>query len=60
MGLVVALCHGLLGSVWLLPAPMLLAVEILVGVLVYLLLARRDIAWLLRQGLPGPPPKEGR
>jgi PST family polysaccharide transporter len=59
MGLVVALCHRLLGSVWPLPAPMLLAVEILVGVLVYSLLARRDIAWLLRQGLPGHSPKEG-
>ena len=59
MGLVVALCHGLLGFVWRLPDPALLAVEILVGVTVYLLLVRRDIAWLLRQGLPGRSPREG-
>jgi PST family polysaccharide transporter len=58
MGLVVALCHGLLGFVWRLPDAALLAVEILVGVTVYSLLVRRDIGWLLRQGLPGRSPKE--
>jgi O-antigen/teichoic acid export membrane protein len=52
MGLVVALCHRLLGFVWPLPDPALLAVEVLVGVTVYLPLVRRDIAWLLRQGDP--------
>jgi PST family polysaccharide transporter len=57
MGLVVTLCH--VDFVWRLPDPALLAIEILVGVTVYLLLVRRDIAWLLRQGLPNRSPKEG-
>jgi PST family polysaccharide transporter len=59
MGLVVALCHGLLGVVWRLPDPALLATEVLLGATVYLLLVRRDIAWLLRQGLPSRSPKKG-
>jgi PST family polysaccharide transporter len=59
MGLVVTLCHGLFGFVWRLPDPALLTIEVLVGATVYLLLVRRDIAWLLRQGLPSRPPKEG-
>ena len=60
MGLVVALCHGLLGSVWRLSDPALLAVEVLAGVTVYLLLVRREIAWLLRQGLPNGTPPQNR
>jgi PST family polysaccharide transporter len=59
MGLVVAACHGLLGIVWRLSDPALLAVEVLVGATVYLCLVRRDIAWLLRQGLPSRSPKDG-
>ena len=53
MGLIVAACHWLLGHVLGWPDAALLTVEILVGVLSYALLARREIRWFIRQGL-GP------
>lgn len=53
MGLVVAACHWLLGDVLNVHDALLLTVEILLGVLLYALLTRREIAWFLREGL-GP------
>jgi O-antigen/teichoic acid export membrane protein len=51
MGVLVAACHGLLGSVLQAPDVVLLGVELLVGAGSYALFARREIGWLLRAGL---------
>ncbi len=51
MGLIVAACHWILGHLLGTPDLVLLAVEILVGVLTYAIFTWRDIRWFIRQGL---------
>jgi len=51
MGVIVSACHWILGEVLRTPDVVLLAVEILVGVLSYALFTRREIRWFVRQGI---------
>jgi PST family polysaccharide transporter len=51
MGVAVLACHWILGHLSRTPDVVLLAVEILVGVLTYVLVTRREIRWFVRQGL---------
>jgi len=51
MAVLVAACRWLLKDLLAWPDLPLLAVEVLVGVACYLLLARRAILWFVREGL---------
>ncbi|MEN6497464.1 MAG: lipopolysaccharide biosynthesis protein [Thermoguttaceae bacterium] len=51
MSLLVGACHWLLGRIYPLPDLALLGVEISVGVASYAFLVRRELGWLLKQGL---------
>jgi hypothetical protein len=50
MGLMVLACRWVLEYSPQTPDAVLLAVEVLVGVLTYAVFARRQIAWFVRQG----------
>ncbi|OHB86219.1 MAG: hypothetical protein A2V98_13250 [Planctomycetes bacterium RBG_16_64_12] len=51
MGVVVLACHAIVGDALQAPDSVLLLVEVLVGVLSYVLFTRRELAWFVRQGL---------
>lgn len=53
MAAVVAALHWWLGHQLQAPAGLLLAVEVVAGAGVYLAMARKDVGWVIRQGLPG-------